>query len=107
MVLRCPVCKAENGTPPTCRRCKADLSLSFALEQSREDLLARARLALKAERWDEALELALGVAAMRQDDESGQLVAVASLLCGDYFQAWRSYQRLRGNLEEDRSQPGR
>ena len=31
-MIRCPVCKAENSQGPTCRRCKADLSLLFRLE---------------------------------------------------------------------------
>src|SRR5262249_17865113 len=33
--MRCPVCKAENAQGPACRRCKADLSLLFAVEARR------------------------------------------------------------------------
>ena len=51
VVLRCPVCKADNalvlplpsggegggeGARALCRRCKADLSLLFQLEDARE-----------------------------------------------------------------------
>lgn len=33
--MRCPVCRAENDRGPNCRRCRADLSLLFALEKQR------------------------------------------------------------------------
>jgi hypothetical protein len=96
MSLRCPVCKAENSTPPTCRRCKADLSLAFALEQDRDVTLAQARSAFAARRWSEAQLLALRADELRRDEDSGQLIAVASLLCGDHHLAWRMYQRESG-----------
>jgi hypothetical protein len=94
MSLRCPVCKAENSAPPTCRRCKADLSLLFALEQDRVAALARACAALAAGRWAEALAEAQRAHALRHDEQSGRLVAVAALLCGDYHLAWRSHARV-------------
>ena len=47
MALRCPVCKAENAQGPNCRRCKADLSLLFALEDRR----ARERLVWNLNRY--------------------------------------------------------
>ncbi len=50
----CPVCKAENAAGPACRRCKADLSLLFQLEEQRERTLAAARRLLAARRMDEA-----------------------------------------------------
>ena len=53
-VMRCPVCKAENAQGPACRRCKADLSLLFALEERRAWALAEARRLLAAGRVDEA-----------------------------------------------------
>jgi hypothetical protein len=95
MPLRCPVCKAENTTPPVCRRCKADLSLVFALEDDRAATLAGARAALAAGRPAEAQALALRADDLRRDDESGRLVAVSSLLCGDHHEAWRRYRQLR------------
>ncbi len=92
--LRCPVCKAENNTPPTCRRCKADLTLLFALEEGRAAALAGARAALAAGRWAEALAQAERADALRRDEETGRLVAVAALLCGDHHLAWQTYARV-------------
>ena len=98
MGLRCPVCKAENSDPPTCRRCKADLSLVFALEADRTATLGRARQALAAGRWHEALRAATRGDGLRHDEESGRLVAVAALLCGDHALAWRRYRRLNPSI---------
>jgi hypothetical protein len=36
-----------------------------------------------------------GAHALRDDEASGRLVAVAALLCDNYHLAWRSYGRLR------------
>ena len=44
--MRCPVCTAESDTGPSCRRCRADLSLLFRLEEERACLGATARRAL-------------------------------------------------------------
>jgi hypothetical protein len=92
--LRCPVCKAENNAPPTCRRCKADLTLVFTLEEGRAAALAGALAALAAGRWAEALAAARRADALRHDEASGRLVAVAALLCGEYALAWRTHARL-------------
>lgn len=97
MLLRCPVCKAENGAP-ACRRCKADLSLVFALEEDRASALGQARAALAAGRWREAQAAAMRADGLRRDEESGRLLAVASLMCGDVDQAWRTYQALRDGV---------
>ena len=94
MRLRCPVCKAENDAPPACRRCKADLSLVFGLEEDRASALAKARRALAAGRWGEALVAATRADGLRRDEESGRLIAVAALLNGDHALAWRSYARV-------------
>jgi hypothetical protein len=90
-MLRCPVCKAENAAGPTCRRCKADLTMLFALEAQRERALAEARAGVAAGRWQEAQESAAEADGLRRDAESLKLVALTALLCGDYHQAWRSY----------------
>jgi hypothetical protein len=84
MPLRCPVCKAENSTPPACRRCKADLSMLFSLEDDRAALLTRARQLVGAGSTAEAARLASRANVLREDEESLQLMA----------QAWRVYQRL-------------
>jgi hypothetical protein len=93
MVLRCPVCKADNSQGPTCRRCKADLSLVFALEERRARALEKACACLAAGRWDEARSLAVTADHLRQDDESKRLRAVTALVCGDFHEALRLHRR--------------
>jgi hypothetical protein len=94
MALRCPVCKAENAQGPICRRCKADLSLLFALEAKRARAISEARAALTDGRWDEARSQAKRADHLRHDDESKELLAVTALLCGDFYEAWRLHREL-------------
>src|SRR5438093_11568024 len=56
--LRCPVCRAENTQGPSCRRCKADLSLLFALEEQRRQALGTARDAAARGAWRDFLAAA-------------------------------------------------
>jgi hypothetical protein len=95
--MRCPVCKADNAAGPTCRRCKADLTLLFALEDQRERALASARRHLAAGRWHEAAQEAGRGDGLRRDEESLRLVAVVALLCRDFARAWEGYRELRRN----------
>jgi hypothetical protein len=99
MPLKCPVCRVENAQGPTCRRCKADLLMLFALEEQRGYLLNEARAAITTGRWAEALGPASEADALRRDEESLRLVAVAALLARDFSLAWRTY----GLLKEDDS----
>src|SRR4051794_10723474 len=94
-MIRCPACRADNERGPACRRCKADLSLLFSLETRREALLARARTDGAAGRWQDAYSAASEADALRRDEASLRLVAVAALFCRDFHQAWRSYQAAR------------
>jgi hypothetical protein len=94
MALRCPVCKADNAQGPTCRRCKADLSLLFALEAKRARAIAGARAALAEGRWEEARAQAKTADHLRHDDESKELLAVTALVCGDFHEAWRLHREL-------------
>jgi hypothetical protein len=89
-MLRCPVCKADNSQGPNCRRCRADLSLLFALEEQREHAMAEARAAL-AEAPARSLREAMRADQLRSDDTSRRLVAVAALSCRDFALAWRTY----------------
>ena len=89
MAIRCPVCKADNPSGPTCRRCKADLSLVFALEEQRDDATRAARAALAGTRYAEAHRAALRADHLRRDETSRRLVALTALLCGDHALAWR------------------
>jgi hypothetical protein len=94
MPLRCPVCKAENAQGPTCRRCKADLSMLFALEQKRMQAIAVLRAELAEGRWSEARARARMADHLRQDSESKELLALTALLCGDFHEAWRLHRQL-------------
>jgi hypothetical protein len=94
LLLRCPVCKAENTKGPACRRCKADLSMLFALEDRRARALADAGASLALGRWSEARTAALVADHLRQDCESKQLVALTALLCGDFHEALRLYRQM-------------
>lgn len=94
-MIRCPVCRADNGQGPACRRCKADLAFLFGLEDRREVLLAQARLRLAASRWAEARAAAEEADALRRDDDSLKLVALTALMCRDFHQALRCHALLR------------
>jgi hypothetical protein len=95
-VIRCPACRAENTQGPTCRRCKADLSLLFRLEEQRGRALAEARRLLAAGRTDEADALAEETDWLRSDAESRRLRAVTRLMRRDYAGAWAMYLAWRG-----------
>src|SRR5262245_11017923 len=99
--LRCPVCKAENalpgpphhrgearpGSPEVCRRCKAELSLLFRLEEHRQHVLAEARRLAAAGQWSAFLAAVLEADRMRSDAETRRLRAVGRLLVGDFARA--------------------
>jgi hypothetical protein len=99
--MRCPVCKAENSQGPACRRCKADLSLLFALEEQRGRALQSARQELVAGRWAQAHAQAARADRLRSDDESRRLLAVAALLDRDFHEAWRCYRAVRAEKAND------
>lgn len=92
--MRCPVCKADNPQGPGCRRCKADLSLLFALEEQRRQALAEARHCLQRGQWRQAARRAATADWLRGDEESKRLAALANLLDGDFATAWQCYRQL-------------
>jgi hypothetical protein len=94
-VMRCPACKAENVQGPNCRRCKADLSLLFQLEEQRAQALAKARGLLAAGRIRHADALAEEADWLRSDEESRRLRAVLRLVRRDFAGAWEGYRLLR------------
>ena len=91
--FRCPVCRASVDHEPICRRCRADLSLLFTIEEDRACHVAAARDALQQGDWDMALAQVAEAAALRSDDESRILEAAAHLLRGDFPTAWGTYLR--------------
>lgn len=93
--MRCPVCKADNSQGPQCRRCKADLSLLFALEEQRRRTLAAARDCLRRGEWQAAAEHAETANWLRVDEDAMQLAAVAHLSGRGFAAAWQRYQEWR------------
>lgn len=90
--MRCPVCRADNNQPPHCRRCRADLTLLFALEEERRHALAAAGACVARGQLGRALDLANGAAALRRGGDADQLLAVIHLLRRDFREAWRLYR---------------
>lgn len=90
-VLRCPVCKADDPQGPRCRRCKADLSALVALEKQRRRALDAAYACAVSGQWRRCLAIALGIDALRRDEESRRLVAAAQLLNRDFAVAWQEH----------------
>ncbi len=89
--MKCPVCRADVEQGPQCRRCRADLSLLFTLEDQRRAALESAYRRLARGEFDRALSLAEEVNSLRRDEESGRLLALVHLLRRDFAAAWRCY----------------
>jgi hypothetical protein len=89
--MRCPVCRAEVEQGPNCRRCRADLSLLFALEEQRGRALATAHWYAARGQWQRAVAIAEGVQVLRRDEEAGRLLAAVYLLQQDFARAWQCY----------------
>jgi hypothetical protein len=92
MTIRCPVCRADNDSGPACRRCKADLTPLFELDERRG--LALHEAARAAVRGDGELVLRHAREAMllRAGSDALQWLAVASLLRRDYAAAISSWR---------------
>jgi hypothetical protein len=118
--MRCPVCKADNDQGPACRRCKADLSLLWALEARREALLASVRhrlarfnpaavtsndnpvtrLEARIERR-QIIEDVNAATQIRADTDTAKLTAIARLLTRDFAGAWRAYLAAKAPTESE------
>jgi hypothetical protein len=93
--MRCPACRAENATGPQCRRCRADLSLLFALEGQRRKTVALARAMAARGHGDEVLAFADQADQLQHGPEGQQLRALSHLLRRDFAGAWESYLAAR------------
>ena len=91
MPLPCPCCRASNDTGPACRRCKADLSLLFALEGHRDSLLADAKHLAAQGRFADALASVDEADALRHGDDTRRLRAAVLLLNRDFPAAFACY----------------
>jgi methylphosphotriester-DNA--protein-cysteine methyltransferase len=93
-LMRCPVCRAEVEQGPTCRRCRADLSLLFQLEAQRQRTLSRAAALIHQGGSQAALALAEEAQRLRDGPEARRLDALASLFSRDFARAWRLYRSI-------------
>jgi hypothetical protein len=93
--IRCPVCRADNREGLACRRCRADLSLLFRLEQRRERALDRARQYALIGEAGGVLREAGRAHELRRGEDSRQLLALGHLLARDFAGAWRLYNRMK------------
>src|SRR5216684_3267095 len=84
MSLPCPVCRELNEQGPSCRRCKADLTLLFAIDAQRQARLAAAATAATQCRFDLAAGYLEQADAIRHGSDVAQLQAVLALLRRDF-----------------------
>ncbi len=89
--MTCPVCRARVEAGPHCRRCKADLTLLFALDAHRDAVLTASQHALATGHPDEAIALAEGAERLRRGDDARRVMAAGYLLRRDFREAWRGY----------------
>jgi hypothetical protein len=117
--MQCPVCKAENSQGPACRRCKADLTLLWELEERRQALLSEAQHHLtvgatepnadnsrgaRPAEWRLALEPATEAMQLRAGTDAGHLIAIARLLARDFAGAWHAYLAVKATSERETTQ---
>jgi hypothetical protein len=91
--MRCPVCRAETPWSAPCRRCRADLSLLEALEESRDQALAQAARAVAAGQPVTARTWAEWAHHLRPDADSACALAVVYLLERNFAAAWQMHRQ--------------
>ena len=94
MTIPCPCCRASNDAGPACRRCKADLTLLFAVAEQRASLVAEAQSFAAEGKFGEALRSLEEADALRGGDDVRQLRAAVLLAAGDFVAAWAAYTDL-------------
>ena len=87
--MHCPVCKADSALEPTCRRCKADLSLLVQVETQRGRALAAAWRLLRDGRPNAALQAAALAHEARPATDSARLLALCHLWADNFALALR------------------
>ncbi len=103
MPLTCPVCRAGNDKGPDCRRCKADLSLLFAIERQREVVVASARAALAQGRFEIAFDELGRAGELRHGPDLLRLEAILSLVKRDFAGAFERYSRVQSLVDGQKS----
>lgn len=94
MPVPCPCCKASNDTGPACRRCKADLSLLFAVEADRTAAVEHARRLVAEARFADALAHLDRATQLRRGDDVCRLKAAVLLLARNFAGALGAYHEL-------------
>src|SRR5437870_2457733 len=100
--MRCPVCRADNDTP-TCRRCRADLTLLVALEHRRERLLGLAHCHLVQAQTETGMDYARAAQRLRGGEDAAELIALGHFLRREFAAACRL--RPRGTTDAGRANP--
>ena len=93
--LPCPACRAANDLGPTCRRCKADLSLWSAVEAGRARAMAAAAREFTTGNLTAALTHADRADALRHGPDARRLQTLVHLLRRDFAQAWALHRAAR------------
>jgi hypothetical protein len=94
--MRCPVCRAENSEGPHCRRCRADLTLLFRLEEQRGRLLELAAGCAVRGDGENTQRFAAAAQELRRGEDAARLLTLGYLLRGDFAAAWSCYRTARG-----------
>ena len=94
--LPCPVCRAANDFGPSCRRCRADLALCFAVEEQRNQALAAARRSAAQGDLSVAFAHVRRADDLRRGPDLAKLRAALHLLRGEFAAAWYHARTLNG-----------
>jgi hypothetical protein len=73
-MLQCPTCGAPRRSPPTCSRCKTDLTLLWEVDRASQGFVQRALLALLAGDQPSAAQAAHRAWALRHSQEAADLL---------------------------------
>ncbi len=86
MTIACPCCKASNAAA-TCRRCRADLTLLFRIEERRNYHVNVAKRFAADSRWAEALRQIDSAEQLRAGEDVNGLRAALFLHQGHFGEA--------------------
>ncbi len=92
MIIRCPICRADNDSGPLCRRCKADLAPLVELAQRRALLVEQAAQAAALGDAPGVLRHARQAQLLGAGPDISRWLAVGHLLQGDFATARAHYQ---------------
>jgi hypothetical protein len=100
--MRCPTCKARQEWSDLCRRCKCDLRLLYAAEETFEQYRQICLSNLHAGRTEQALDAAKTCHRLRPGPDTHRLMALCHLLEENWPDALDEWRRV-----EERTAPRR